>query len=122
MSYSRGELEESKEKEEDKEVENEVDEDIHLRNHTRIYHSNAGRLPSAISPARVWPASELISLVLGRVDVDVTTNEREGAREREKRAVVGRAVEFRKGRKGRRVRSQRGRSSESVNWTNYSNY
>ena len=36
--------------------------------------------------------------------------------------MVGRAVEFRKGRKGKRVRSQRGRSSESVNWTNYSNY
>lgn len=60
--------------------------DIHLHNHThtRIYHGNAGRLPSAISPARVWPASELISLVLGRVDVDVTTNKRERERAGEK--------------------------------------
>lgn len=70
-------------------MENEVDEDpwldihLHNRTHTRIYHSNAGRLPSAISPARVWPARELISLVLGRVDVDVTTNERERERENE---------------------------------------
>lgn len=70
--------------------------DIHLHNHTRtrIYHSNAGRLPSAISPARVWPASELISLVLGRVDVDVTTNERErGVRERASEKSDGRQRE-----------------------------
>lgn len=95
----------------------------HNRTHTRIYHSNAGRLPSAISPARVWPASELISLVLGRVDVNVITNERERERERASEKSDGRqSGRVSKGRKGKRVRSQRGRSSESVNWTNYSNY